>query len=216
MMVDLDSCSVEDLLVTVWKGLRAGLKLHKIAVSPSGKGFHVYFLGDANAEENIKFRALLDDDPYRLRYSIKRWALGGQVDISFQRTGYGKEKVIHDENKKLFDEEKLKSLSLEDVVKMASEVKVEVSPYYITCIGLNGNAAIYERIKQICEDTFRKDETFKFRVYPSYFEQYEKLLVVQSPNRDQAFQRGEWLKRVLLKELGLEVQYWVKAMKEKI
>jgi len=217
--IDIDEFNVERLYITLWKGKNLGLNLEEVRISPSGYGFQVIYSDNVPKEKVVQVRALLDDDPYRLRYALKRLALGSTVDICFSMKKIGRAKTIWKKNgKKLINIDEIFSCkSVEEVAKLAekSSLKEFEKKYYVTAIGLSCDYAILDRIKQICEDTNRKDETFKFKIYPSFFEKYDYVLVVFSANKDQAYQRGEWLKKVFLKELGLDVLYWVKERKEK-
>jgi len=59
----------------------------KVYVTSSGIGFRICINGKFSPLENIFYRALLGDDPYRLRYALRRYLATGSpfvLDIAFE------------------------------------------------------------------------------------------------------------------------------------
>ncbi|MBO3801777.1 MAG: hypothetical protein JTT12_05615 [Candidatus Brockarchaeota archaeon] len=207
--IDIDEFNVFTLYKTIWKGLKLGLKFERAEISPSGNGFHVIFSDEVDDLENIIYRAILDDDPYRLRYSIKRYSMGGQVDICFSVKNKKKSKKI--EEKLLNLEELKKAERIEEVIKLAenSEVNKLKPEFYITVIPFDGEE-LREKVAKIIEDIEAKDESFKASIYRSYLKDYYYVIVIKSPDKNQAYQRGEWFLKILKKEFQYDTFYWVK------
>ncbi|MEM0162726.1 MAG: hypothetical protein QXO62_06660 [Thermoproteota archaeon] len=207
--IDIDEFNVFTLYKTIWKGLKLGLKFERAEISPSGNGFHVIFSDEVDDLENIIYRAILDDDPYRLRYSIKRYSMGGQVDICFSVKNKKKSKKI--EEKLLNLEELKKAERIEEVIKLAenSEVNKLKPEFYITVIPFDGEE-LREKVAKIIEDIEAKDESFKASIYRSYLKDYYYVIVIKSPDKNQAYQRGEWFLKILKKEFQYDTYYWVK------
>jgi len=78
--IDLDSYrSVPRVLVKALEIFDIkNVKLYKTA---SGTGFRIEIIGKFTPLENIYYRCLLDDDPYRLRFAIRRYLGTGNVDL---------------------------------------------------------------------------------------------------------------------------------------
>ena len=81
-----------------------------------------------------------------------------------------------------------------------------MQPEWLTVIGFKEEH--YAKIEKICRDTKTKDPTFKWKIYPSKFKQYDYILVISSPTEEQAFKSGMWLTRKALPLLDLT--FWVK------
>ena len=54
------------------------IRLYKTS---SGTGFRIEIIGEFTPLENIYYRCVLDDDPYRLRFSIRRYLGTGNIDL---------------------------------------------------------------------------------------------------------------------------------------
>jgi len=67
--------------------LKDNIKEIKTYWSPSGRGFHlkIFLKKSIKLIDNILIRSCLNDDPFRLRYSLKKYFMGAYsgVDISF-------------------------------------------------------------------------------------------------------------------------------------
>ena len=83
--VDLDTVSIRTLLKTIRNALDMGLKIRKVEISPSKRGFHLIIENSSNEIEGLMKRALLNDDARRIRYALKRLAMGGETEIVFER-----------------------------------------------------------------------------------------------------------------------------------
>jgi len=73
--VDLDSRDISRMLLTYFKAKRIfPTSRIKVEVSSSGNGFHILIplIRNINFEENIKYRALLNDCSERIRLSITK------------------------------------------------------------------------------------------------------------------------------------------------
>lgn len=72
-----------------------------------------------------------------------------------------------------------------------------------------------ERVASILEDIFLKDPTFSFNITTptgDLLKKYKKLIIIESDNKNQAFQRGEWIIKKL-SDLGVDKFYWIKETK---
>ena len=82
---------------------------------------------------------------------------------------------------------------------------------------------IVETVFRVCTEIETKDETFKFKIIPSYKPDVKrqrcKLLVIYSPTRDQAYRRAGWI----VSKFGLKSfnrlekgYYWVEEYPAKL
>ena len=89
--IDLD---VTDINTTVYKliknyiyaRLKFGKDKVKVYLTSSGRGFRIYIDEDVDVFTNLLERAVMDDDPYRIWYSLKRYAMSGdpnELDVEF-------------------------------------------------------------------------------------------------------------------------------------
>lgn len=74
-----------------------------------------------------------------------------------------------------------------------------------TCIALKSKED-FEKMRQVCLDIAKKDETFKFSFSLGTKQGIERVLRVQSDTKNQAHQRGTWLVKKTIPGL----LYWVK------
>jgi hypothetical protein len=212
--IDIDSTSAVAVYKTIWKGLRLGLHLDVVEVSPSGSGFHVIFKDDVSPISNIIYRALLEDDPYRLRHSIIRMFMNSQVDICFWAKAEGVSKVVYPSSENFINLEEIeKAETVEEVVKLAeasklNELKVKS---YATVIPFNGSE-LKDKIDKVINDIMDKDKSFRARIYPSYLPNFDFVLVAFSPDKDTAEKRGMWLVKKAFPEGHY---YWIKEMVQK-
>ena len=84
---------------------------------------------------------------------------------------------------------------------------------------MSKNKKVYETIigfrkellgdmRRICHDISVKDDSFKYRIMPSYFDKYDYVLIIYSEGYDQAHSRGLW---ILNKAFPNEkLLYWIK------
>lgn len=224
--LDVDTSSSRTLLWT-WFRAKARHPESKITVnqSLSGLGYHIKIHKKCTPLENIMERAIIGDDGWRLMYSIRRWALCGEEFIDICHNTNGKEDVLEVDMNQLLKKHSedvdyvLKNIyknplkAGDKVGKMAEEIKPKLKKlqkeYFVTCIGFNGDD-LYAKIKKIAEDTSEKDKSFKWRLFESFFPKYDYLFTIISKNKDQAYQRGEWMKRVVKKEFDIDIYYWIK------
>jgi len=205
--IDIDSNNISRLLKTIWKAVRMGVKIEKIAISPSGKGFHVV-VSSPNIKtdmDNIVVRALLDDDPYRIRYSLKRMAFGGKVDILFEAKEGGCEREI--DLGINFNE--LEKMNLEEVMELAEKMKekIPVGSYYALIFEIPDEK--FDDIKETLEDIAARDPSFKFSIRRNLYKKgkTEYIGVVICPDKDTAHKRGVWL----IHNVGIK-GYWIKQI----
>lgn len=81
----------------------------------------------------------------------------------------------------------------------------------MTSIGIKGEV-LKEKTKKIAMDISLKDETFKWKIFKSYFPQYDFSICIFSKSKDKGMQRGAWMKRVLKKEYNEDILYYVKEI----
>ncbi|HDD68945.1 MAG TPA: hypothetical protein ENG61_01130 [Candidatus Korarchaeota archaeon] len=216
--IDIDSPKVFDLLL-IYMRARKLFPHSKIEVfiSPSGRGFHLKIWKRCTILENIFYRAAVGDDPERLRLSIAKLFLNPDeqfFDILFDVKFKKKSRKIDLE--KLLNGVNLSEKSIEEIREMAEKLegKIKMKECWVTCIAFSGEE-FRERLKVICEDIAIRDPSFKYKIYQSYFPKHDYVLVIFSDNKNQAYQRGEWFRRVIKKELGKDINYWVKIKKTK-
>ena len=85
--IDIDDFDVRRVLLT-YVNAKKFFKDSKIEVeiSSSGSGFHVIIHKDVSVMDNLMYRAVLGDDPVRIAYSLRRYAMLNEpytVDILF-------------------------------------------------------------------------------------------------------------------------------------
>ncbi len=85
--ITIDIDNYKDVPKVLYKAIHYfGKDKVSLFVSPSGTGFRVLISGRFSLIENIVYRSILGDDPYRLRYAISRFALTldcNVLDIAF-------------------------------------------------------------------------------------------------------------------------------------
>ena len=197
----------------------------EVFVSPSGVGFHMKIDKEVTIPENLKIRALLWDEPYRLYYALKKWALNPQeqyIDLVFDEKNDGKERLIDLEA--MLQPYKKEVQKIEELVqngetekgeelvqKVAKQIEPQLAPYkkpqYVGCIALPED--LREKLESICADIANKDTSFKYRFYPSFYPQHDWLVCVFDSDKDRVWKRLTWLKnKTPLKDVN--VPLWVK------
>jgi len=83
---------------------------------------------------------------------------------------------------------------------------------FLTMIGIDSDD-LKQKLEKICSDIRVKDKTFKYRFYEQKEGKYKFILTIGSGSKNQAMQRGAWMKRVLKKEFNIEMLYWVRQKK---
>jgi len=232
--VDLDRASTLHLLrtyLTVPQAFSVVTKRrltapYDVLVSPAGVGFHIKIFETVPWEQNLKIRALLWDDPVRLAYALKKWALNPEeayVDLVFDEKNYGKETRINMQNiLQPFNSQIRQALRFlqngetGEAEKVVQDVAKQVSPriqgkkgkQFIGCIAFNGDP-LRLRLEKVCGDIAQKDGTFKWRIYPCFFPEFDWMLVLFTNDKDVAWKRITWLKnRTDLKTA--DTRLWVK------
>jgi len=208
--VDLDTSSKAQLLLSLWKALRMGLKIKEVRISPSGYGFHIILDGEGKTPlEALKIRALLDDDPYRLRYSLKRLFLGSKPDILFDEKIVYPERIAKKARRIHVDLKKLKNLKTpEEVINMSRQIDIpHVKSIWVTIFEIPDEKL--EEIQGILSDIRERDPSFRFKIKPNLYKggKTSRIGVVYSIDKDTAHRRGVWL----VNKLKLD-GYWVKKI----
>jgi len=245
--VDLDRASILQLLRVYFTAPRA-FKLvtgreydGKVSAetSPSGVGFHVMLHADVSPLEDLKIRALLWDDPVRIAYALRKWTLNPSerhVDLRFDEKSGGKvvripldsllspyASTIHVQHHVGVGEgEKAER----EVKALAEKLKPEIDKYktpsFIGCISFKGDE-LHEALIKVCGEIAAKDQTFKWRIYPSFMPEWDWILSVFTTEKEKAWKRITWLKnrayvldesgskRLILKDA--ETRLWVKERK---
>lgn len=243
--VDLDRASTLHLLRTYLSVPQAfsvvtGRRLtaaYDVFTSPSGVGYHIKILTAVTTEEDLKIRALLWDDPVRLAYAMKRWALSqGQekyVDLCFDEKNAGLERcinmraILHPFQSQMIKVRELlqsgESEKAEDIVhKVAKSIDPAIQggkkKQFVGCIAFSGDL-IREQLEKICGEIAAKDETFKWRMYPCFFPEFEWILSVFTDDKNLAWKRITWIKNKASKKedeklvpilKDAETRLWVK------
>lgn len=210
--VDLDSGSTRNLLWSYFK-CRNMFPENKVGVfqSLSGVGYHIKINKGVEPLENLKIRALLDDDAFRLRFALKKLALDGAEFVDIAHTTNGKEEVKEIDMDALLEPHKEKVEYVlknwftdpEKVTELVNEINDGVHPklkklqkkYFITVFAFN-TEQLMEKIKKICSDISEKDKSFRYRIYESYLPTSDYFLAITSRTKNQAMQRGMWFIRV--------------------
>lgn len=229
--VDIDSSSVFNLL-RMYLDVKVMFPESEIIVrqSSSGLGFHLIIRlpHEITVLEDILFRAVLGDCSLRVIISLKKIFLSDgeeqYPDIIFDEKNNKKDEPFNfNALLKPFSEKIdyiINNWGRGECLAMIKEVSDQIKPeiesiqkeIYMCCVGFSGDE-LKERIKKIATDTFEKDNSFKWKIYQSYFKDYDYVFIVYSNNKDQAMQRGAWMKKVLKKEFNVDVFYWVKKKK---
>lgn len=198
----------------------------EVLVSPSGVGFHLKIHTKVSIEENLKIRALLWDEPYRLYYALKKWALNPQeeyIDLVFDEKNDGKEKCIDleamlkpyekevEEINKLVKEGKTEEAEL-IVQTVAKKIEPELSKYkkrqWVCCIIFRGDG-LRDKLEEICGDIAAKDSTWSYRMYPWWAPEFDWCLALFTDDKDKGWKRLVWLKnKTPLKDT--ETRMWCK------
>jgi hypothetical protein len=226
--VDLDHRSIVQLLRVYFssKKLLPGVPM-EVFISSSGIGFHLKFYKSVTVEEDLKIRALLWDDADRIVYALKKWALNQNeeyVDLCFDEKEKGKEtavpleEILNRDYRK--EAEKISNLinngdndaADKEVKNLAKEIKPKIEPFkkpqWVGCIGFNGDN-LRQAIEKVCTDITEKDQTFKYKVYSSFYPEHEWVLVLFDTDKDQLWKRLTWLKnKTVLKDQNTPL--WVK------
>jgi len=223
--VDIDDTSERRLLMS-WLMAKKFFSDSKVEVrySPSHTGFHLIVHKEVSLLDNLLWRSMLNDDPNRIRFSLKRLFMDPDekyIDLLFDYHKGGKAEVLNLERFLRPFQPKirkiLKNWDKGGIDKMVNEIanKIEgtlpTKKVFITSIAFN-TIELRDKIRKICEDIHEGtesrpgDTSFRWKIYQNYLEgaklgdstqpQPEFMLSIFSPTKDQAFQRGEWFLRV--------------------
>jgi len=224
--VDLDRASTLHLLrtyLTVPQAFSVVTKRrltapYDVTVSPSGVGFHIKILEQVSIEQNLKIRALLWDHAERLAYALKKWALnpkeayieGRERELNMSMILQPFSAQIQQTRRLLQNGETEKAEEVVHTVakQIESAVQERRGKQFVGCISFNGDS-LREHLEKICGDIAAKDRTFKWRMYPCFFPEFDWMLVVFTNDKDLAWKRISWLKnRTELK--AADTRLWVK------
>lgn len=211
--VDIDSSDPYYLLFAYFKAKRFFPDAEITAsVSPSGFGYHLIIHKQVTIFENIFYRVMLHDDPWRIVLSMKKLFMNKDeqfFDIIFD-SKWGKdskkidlEKILSEyvDDVKYIFENWGSNKALRRLVELSEKIdgKIPKGKQWLTIFHFNG-IDVKERIIKICDDIRVKDSTFKYNVYKSYDKDSDFVLVVGSPSKEIAYQRGKWFVMVFSKE----------------
>ncbi len=210
--VDLDRASPVQLLrvfITA-KRMFPGVPIGTF-VSASGVGYHIKIPVKASIAKTLQVRALLWDEPYRLYYALKKWALHPDeryIDLVFDEKNDEREKPFNleamlepykreveqiNEHIQTGETEKAEEL-VRDVAKhIAPELSKHKRKQYIGCIAFKTDE-IRDALEEICKKIMEKDKTFRWRLYPCWFPEFDWILAVFTDDKDLAWRRIVWLK----------------------
>jgi len=183
----------------------------EVFVSSSGVGFHLKIHIKVSIEENLKIRALLWDEPYRLYYALKKWAMNPQeeyIDLVFDEKNEGKEKSIDldailqpysadvqqiTELVQNGEAEKGDSILLKLAKKIEPELDKHKHKQYVGCIAFKTDE-LRDQLEEICKKIMEKDSTFSWKVYPCWFPEFDWILAVFTDDEKKAWKKIVWLK----------------------
>lgn len=183
----------------------------EVFVSPSGVGFHLKIHKQVSIEENLKVRALLWDEPYRLYYALKKWAMNPQeeyIDLVFDEKNDRKEKLVDLEamlKPYKTEVEKINGLvqngetdkADEVLQKVAKAIEPELDKHkhkqYVGCVAFKTDE-LRDQLEEICKKIMEKDKTFSWKLYPCWFPEFDWILAVFTDDHKKAWKKIVWLK----------------------
>ena len=210
--VDLDRASPVLLLRAYLSAKRMFPSIPiEVFVSPSGVGFHLKIHKTVSMVENLKIRAVLWDEPYRIYYALKKLALNpdeAYIDLVFDEKNDGKEKRIDMEailkpytkevkeiNKLVQNGETAKAEEL--VQKVARAIEPELDKYkrkqYVGCVAFKGDE-LHDQLEEICKKIMEKDSTFSLKLYPCWFPEFDWILAIFGTDKDTLWKKLVWFK----------------------
>jgi len=210
--VDLDRASPVLLL----RAYLTAKRMHpnvpiEVFVSPTGVGFHIKIRKQVSIEEDLKIRALLWDEPYRLYYALKKWALNPEeeyIDLVFDEKNDGKEKPIDLEamlqpysrdsqqiNEFVQNGEAEKAEPI--LFKVAKAIEPELDKHkhkqYVGCIAFKTDE-LRDQLEEVCKKIMEKDASFSWKIYPCWFPEFDWILAVFTDDKQLAWKKIVWLK----------------------
>lgn len=90
-IVDLKTSVYKLIKNYIYARIRFGKEKVKVYLTSSKRGFRIYINENVDVLTNLVERAKMDDDPYRIVYSLKRYAMSGdeeEVDVEFYSKKY--------------------------------------------------------------------------------------------------------------------------------
>jgi len=183
----------------------------EVFASPSGVGFHIKIHKSVTIEENLKLRALLWDEPYRLYYALKKWALNPQeayIDLVFNDKNDGKEKRIDMEailNPYRKEVQKIEELvqngetdkGEELVQRIAKAIEPELDKHkrkqFVGCIAFKTDE-LREQLEEICMKIMEKDNSFRYKCYPAWWPGWDWILAIFGDDKNKLWKKLVWFK----------------------
>ncbi len=217
--VDIDGWNTYALLKSYIKAriLFPNAKI-KTSISKSGSGFHIEIHQRHTLLDNILYRCVLDDDIVRIKLSLSKLFMSNGEEKNFD--------LLFNENEIEFNIEEILGVDIEKliedyddslVVEMAEKLSKALEKYrkekwvvYINFGDVNNEQeaeALKEKIKQVCEDITAKDDTFKWRIRYSSFENKKYCLRIFCNSKDEAHKKGTWFVKKVFDDKEL---YFVK------
>jgi len=198
------------MLKTVKKALDLDLEVKKVEISPSGRGFHIILEKDGIDELGcLIYRAMLFDDPYRLRYSLIKYGLKQETDICFERKAGRNSKEIK------VDIEELKKMDVLEVEKLVEKYEKRLGNalkrVFLTIFEIEDEKE--EEVRKVLQDIADRDESFRYRVYTNLIKdgKTKYVGVIFSPDKNTAHKRGMWF----VSNVDGVNMYWVKEVEKK-
>jgi len=161
--------------------------------------------------ENLMIRALLWDDPVRIAFALKKWALNpaeryvdlvfdeklGRKEVSLDLDGilskYVRE-VAEIMNKiRIGESDKAEELAKGLADRIDPEIKAQKKPTWVGCIAYNGDDK-REYLEEVCRKIMERDLDFKWRMYPCFFPEFDWMLCVFADDKDAAWKKIVWIK----------------------
>ena len=82
---------------------------------------------------------------------------------------------------------------------------------FVTKIGIIEEQEI-EKVREVCENIQKKDETFIFEIKDTKLPKFVKVLAIYSDSREMANKRGGWFKHKL-KDAKVADYFWTREVK---
>ena len=151
------------------------------------------------------------DEPYRLYYALKKWAMNPQeeyIDLVFDEKNEGKEKSIDldailqpysadvqqiTELVQNGEAEKGDSILLKLAKKIEPELDKHKHKQYVGCIAFKTDE-LRDQLEEICKKIMEKDSAFSWKVYPCWFPEFDWILAVFTDDEKKAWKKIVWLK----------------------
>ena len=210
--VDLDRASPVLLLRSYLSAKRMFPDIPiEVFVSPSGVGFHLKIHKTVSIVENLKTRALLWDEPYRIYYALKKFALNpdeAYIDLVFDEKCGGKEKPLDLEamlNPYKKEVQQINELvqngetdKAEEVLqKVAKAIEPELDkhkkPQFVGCLAFKTDE-LREQLEEICKKIMEKDSNFSWKIYPAWWPGWDWILALFGTDKNKLWKKLVWFK----------------------